>query len=192
MNRRGNLSAEALPWRATLTIDAIPEAGLHQEITAGPAELESMRKLSGLRQLSGARARFELSHAGRGRVRAVGRVVAVVGQTCVVTLEPMDSAVDEPIEALFVPVDEVDAVTKAMDKEAEATGQVPDPPEPIVNGMIDLGKLASDALFLAIDPYPRKPDAVFEPPAAIDDPDSHPFAALKALTGKSSTKPDEN
>ena len=45
-----------------------------------------------------------------------------------------------------------------------ATAEIPDPPEPIVNGVIDLGRLATDALFLGIDPYPRKPDAVFEPP----------------------------
>ena len=47
--------------------------------------------------------------------------------------------------------------------------------------MIDLGRLATDALFLAIDPYPRKPDAVFEPLVDAADPEDHPFAALKAL-----------
>ena len=50
-----------------------------------------------------------------------------------------------------------------------------------MNGVIDLGRLATDALFLAIDPYPRKPDAVFEPPVIAADPEDHPFAALKAL-----------
>ena len=41
--------------------------------------------------------------------------------------------------------------------------------------------VATDALFLAIDPYPRKPDAVFEPLIVAEDPEDHPFAALKAL-----------
>ena len=41
--------------------------------------------------------------------------------------------------------------------------------------------LATDALLLAIDPYPRKPDAVFEPVVEAADPEDHPFAALKAL-----------
>ena len=35
--------------------------------------------------------------------------------------------------------------------------------------------------FLAIDPYPRKPDAVFDVPVVPPDPEDHPFAALKAL-----------
>jgi len=47
--------------------------------------------------------------------------------------------------------------------------------------VIDLGRLATDALFLAVDPYPRRPDAVFEPPVEATDPNDHPFAALKAL-----------
>ncbi len=29
--------------------------------------------------------------------------------------------------------------------------------------MIDLGRVATDALYLAVDPYPRKPGVVFEP-----------------------------
>ena len=42
-------------------------------------------------------------------------------------------------------------------------------------------RLATDALLLAVDPYPRKPDVVFEPLVAPEDPEDHPFAALKAL-----------
>ena len=50
-----------------------------------------------------------------------------------------------------------------VDDAEESDEDTPDPPEPIVGGIIDLGRLATDALLLAIDPYPRKPDAVFEP-----------------------------
>ncbi len=56
-----------------------------------------------------------------------------------------------------------------------------DPPEPIVNGAIDLGALAVEFLMLGLDPYPRKPGAVFEPVIAPVDPADHPFAALGAL-----------
>jgi uncharacterized metal-binding protein YceD (DUF177 family) len=175
-----------------VAVDAIPDTGAVQELTASPAERDAMRQLAGVRDLTEARARFELTPAGRGRVRAVGRVNATVGQICVVTLEPIDSTIDEPVEALFVPESDLEAVTKAMDKEAETTGIMVDPPEPIVGGMIDVGKLAADALFLAIDPYPRKPDAVFEPPAVAEDPEGHPFAALKALQGVSPPKRDKS
>ena len=59
-----------------------------------------------------------------------------------------------------------------------------DPPEPIENGMIDLGRLATDVLYLAIDPYPRKPGAVFEPEVTAADPEDHPFAALKGAAAR--------
>jgi hypothetical protein len=36
-------------------------------------------------------------------------------------------------------------------------------------------------LYLAVDPYPRKPGAVFETVVEAADPEDHPFAALKAL-----------
>jgi hypothetical protein len=73
------------------------------------------------------------------------------------------------------------SLASTADAVVTADGDVPDSPEPIDNGIIDLGRLATDVLFLAIDPYPRKPGAVFEPEIVAVDPEDHPFAALKAL-----------
>ena len=42
------------------------------------------------------------------------------------------------------------------------------------------GAVATEFLLLGLDPYPRKPGAVFDAPPA-DDPASRPFAALAAL-----------
>ena len=58
--------------------------------------------------------------------------------------------------------------------------------EELVDGAIDLGAIAIEFLILGIDPYPRKADAVFEAPAAGDDPAAHPFAALAALASEAS------
>ena len=110
-----------------------------------------------------------------------GRVRARIGQTCVVTLDPIENDIDEPIDLIFAPPEQIPELADLVDEAAESDRDIPDPPEPIENGMIDLGRVATDALFLAIDPYPRKPDAVFEPLVAAPDPEDHPFAALKAL-----------
>ena len=52
-----------------------------------------------------------------------------------------------------------------------------DEPDPVVDGKIDLGALASEFFALGLDPYPRKPGAVF-----VEDANSEPgdwsFAAL--------------
>jgi hypothetical protein len=111
-------------------------------------------------------------------------VTARVGQVCVVSLDPIENDVIEEIDLLFVPESQVPALAETVDDDGDDAGEdAPDPPEPIVNGMIDLGRLATDALFLGVDPYPRKPDAVLELPSIADDPEDHPFAALKALKG---------
>jgi hypothetical protein len=88
------------------------------------------------------------------------------------------------LDATFAPPDQIPQLADLVDEAGESDTEIPDPPEPIENGFIDLGRLATDALFLAVDPYPRKPDAVFEPLVAAADPEDHPFAALKALQVK--------
>ena len=113
-----------------------------------------------------------------------GQVRARIGQTCVVTLDPIESDIDEAIDLVFAPPEQVPQMAALVDEAEHGDGETPDPPEPIENGIIDLGRLATDALYLAIDPYPRKPDAVFEPLVEAVDPEDHPFAALKALKVK--------
>ena len=112
---------------------------------------------------------------------STGRVRARIGQTCVVTLDPIENEIDEAIDLIFAPPEQIPELADLVDEAAESDAEIPDPPEPIENGVIDLGRLATDALFLGIDPYPRKPDAVFELPVVPPDPEDHPFAALKAL-----------
>ena len=104
---------------------------------------------------------------------------AKVGQTCVVTLEPIENGIDEEVDLIFAPAEDIAPQVDADDDDGES--EVADAPEPIENGMIDLGRLATDVLYLAIDPYPRKQGAVFEPQLVVPNPEDHPFAALKAL-----------
>lgn len=177
------------PWSMKVAVEQIPEAGLHHDLVANSTQLAGLRELGALRELSDVRAAFDVSPAGRGRVQVTGRVTARVGQVCVVTLDPVESMINETVDLLFAPEDQVAAIVKAMEDQAKTDEEQPDPPEAITEGMIDLGQLAADALFLGINPYPRKPDAAFEPPPIVEDPESHPFAALKALKDTPASPP---
>jgi uncharacterized metal-binding protein YceD (DUF177 family) len=168
------------PWRVLVNVAQISDDGLHREIEADAQARAAMAEIAGLRDISSVRAAFDLSHRSGGRVHVAGRVQAKVGQTCVVTLEPIENEIDEEVDLIFAPADEVAPLTDADDGERA----VAEPPEPIENDMIDLGRVATDVLYLAIDPYPRKAGAVFEPQLAAPDPGDHPFAALKALQDK--------
>ncbi|MGJ4944507.1 YceD family protein [Bradyrhizobium sp. HKCCYLS1011] len=172
----------ANPWRAPPVIVAqIPEAGLHREIEADQATREGIAGIADLPEVISAHASFDVTLKRDGKVHVEGRVQARVGQICVVTLDPIESEIDEPIDQMFAPPEQIPELSDMSEDDGEGDADVPDPPEPIVNGQIDLARLATDALFLGIDPYPRKPGAVFEQAVAADDPQDHPFAALKSL-----------
>jgi hypothetical protein len=175
------MTGKADPWSVPVTVAQIPDTGLHCDIEADPAVRDAMAAVAGLRGILSASASLDVAPKGGGRVHVAGRVRARIGQTCVVTLDPIENDIDEPVDLIFAPPDQIPELADLVDEVADSDAEIPDPPEPIVNGVIDLGRLATDAVFLAIDPYPRKPDAVFEPPVVPEDPEDHPFAALKAL-----------
>ena len=104
-----------------------------------------------------------------GDVIVTGRIQAKVVQACVVTLEPVIEEIDTDIFKRYS--------ARADEPEAEAE----DPIEPIVEGEIEIGDLMVQNLALALDPYPRSPEAEFE---VVDDDagkPSGPFAALAEL-----------
>jgi uncharacterized metal-binding protein YceD (DUF177 family) len=181
MNRPNSMTNKPDPWSVPVTVAQIPETGLHRDIEAGPAAREAMAELADLREVLSASASLDVTPKGGGRFHVAGRVRARVGQICVVTLDPIENDIDEEIDLIFAPPEQIPELSTLVDESAESGDEIPDPPEPIVNGVIDLGRLATDALFLGIDPHPRRPDAVFEPPLVTENPEDHPFAALKAL-----------
>jgi len=181
MNRTKSMTDKPDPWSVPVTVAQIPDTGLHRDIEADRAVRDAMAEAAGLREILSASASLDVTPKSGGRVHVAGHVRARIGQTCVVTLEPIENDIDEPIDLIFAPPEQIPQLADLVDDSIESGAEIPDPPEPIVNGVIDLGRLATDALFLGIDPYPRRPDAVFEAPVVAADPEDHPFAALKAL-----------
>lgn len=154
------------PWSVPVAVDDVPETGLHIE-TEAPAEVRAqLIKLANLRDLPHLSAVFDLTRRGGG-LQVAGQVKARVGQTCVVTLDPLESDLDETIDLLFGPAGAASADNK-------------EPPEPLIEGKVDLGAIATEFLLLGIDPYPRKAGAEFAAIKTADD-SSKPFAALEAL-----------
>src|ERR1700759_5343165 len=180
-DRGASHGAERGPWRAFVPVAQIPDSGLHREIVADEATRGAMAEAAGVRGIPSAHASFDLTPRSGDRVQVRGRVQARVGQTCVVTLEPLENDIDEEVDLIFAPAEQI----AELDEPSESDGnhETVDPPEPIENGMIDLGRLATDVLYLAVDPYPRKEGAEFVAEVEAADPEDHPFAALKALKG---------
>jgi len=178
---RPEMTAKPDPWRVPVAVEKIPDTGLHRDIEADAATLGAVAEVGGLREVLSAQASFDVTPQSGGRFHVTGHVRARIGQTCVVTLDPIENDIDEAIDIIFAPPEQIPQLADLVDDAAESSEDIPDPPEPIENGFIDLGRVATDALYLAVDPYPRKPDVVFEPLVEAADPEDHPFAALKAL-----------
>jgi uncharacterized metal-binding protein YceD (DUF177 family) len=163
------------PWAVPVALDDIPDTGLHMEIDADAETRAALAAHAGVREVPQLFATFDLVRLGAG-VHVTGRVQARVGQTCVVTLDPIENTIDEAVDVQFVPgADAAEAghVVDMADEDEE-------PPVPLVGGKVDLGALVTEFLLLGIDPYPRKPGVEFAPPQAAEA-GGHPFSGLEAL-----------
>jgi uncharacterized metal-binding protein YceD (DUF177 family) len=125
-----------------------------------------------------------LSRSGES-VTAAGTLRAEVTQSCVATGEPVEQIVEEEFRIEFRPHPHASAPEEEVElSESEMDVVFYD------SGSVDLGEVIADTLSLALDPYPRLPDAELalreagvetEEEARIA---SSPFAALKDLKGK--------
>ena len=163
-------------WHVPVRLEDVPETGLHLDLVADAEVRAGLAALAGVRDIPRLGAAIDLAHQGGG-LRATGRVFATIGQDCVVTLDPLENDLDEAIDVVFAPPAAADAATQD-DQDDDATGD--EPPEALVDGTADLGPVLADVLVLGIDRYPRKPGAVFAPPAEAGAGDS-PFAVLAKL-----------
>lgn len=166
----------ATPWQFPVALDDVPEPGERFELVADADIRQAVARTIGLRDLPRLEANLEVGRQGASGLRVTGRVSATVGQTCVVTLEPLVSEIEEDVDLVFMPR----SANGKPGEEAGVLANSADNTEPLIDGQIDLGALASEFLVLGINPYPRKPGAVFQPPQDAT-PDQGPFAVLNAL-----------
>lgn len=109
-------------------------------------------------------------------VELQGRWSARVVYRCGVTLEPFEAALTGAFTIHAVP--EGSQLAEDTD-EVELDAESEDPPDVLEDDRIDVGAYLVEHLALELDPFPRKPGAVFEPPP-VSEPES-PFAVLRRL-----------
>ena len=154
--------------------------GFDFDIAPTPDEAAALARLLGaqaVRKLRFAGSLSPLDGGGWGLDATLG---ASVVQTCVVTLEPVTTRVDQTVRRRFLPMPGFRAAELVIDPEED------EEIEPL-GDRIDLGLVVIEALALALPAYPRKEGAVLDAAAAgaLDDAaEPKPFAALAALRGK--------
>jgi len=152
-----------------VSLDRIGPDGLDYTVEASPAECGALALRMDLPAVHAMSCAFHLERQGRDMVLARGVLRARIRQTCVVTLEDFDLALEERFRLRFVPAGQV---SEEVDPEG-------DDEIPFTGNEIDLGEAAAEQLGLALDPYPRMPGA--ELPEQAADPAENPFAVLRRL-----------
>jgi len=170
------------PISKMLRVDELKD-GEERSIDVNRAERETIAALLDLVALDDLRFTFRIHRRGEGRLALSGTLTAAVTQTCVVSLEPVASTLEVPVEIEFWPRHLIEDRAETID-EAASHGTL-DWPEPIVDGKIDLGPVIYETFATSLDPYPKREGVSFEwsepgASASEEKPES-PFAALKQL-----------
>ena len=149
-------------------------AGVQRRLTPDAEALKRIARVLDLQSLEAFEVDINLVPTVSGW-RLEGRVVADAVQTCGLTLEPLPVHVDRKFS-----VQMVEATEREQDEDSEIDLELDDDsPDQIEGGSLDLGQYAVEQLALSLDPFPRKPGAVFEQPKEPGE--ISPFAVLKGL-----------
>ncbi len=174
------MSGEA-PWRETVRLAEAARGPLTRRLVADAPARSRIAGALGLDRLDRLEAdvRLEPWLDGAG-IEADWS--ADIGQTCGVTLEPFESRLQGRFHLRVLPSGSPNAEAAEAGQELTLTLEDEDPPDLVEGGLIDLGDYVVEHLALEIDPFPRKPGAVFEP--LEPEPGDSPFAALARLSPK--------
>ncbi len=139
--------------------DTIGVTSKASTVVARPDERAALAKRFDLLALDELAAELDIVRDAAG-IRVTGTMHARGEQACVVSAEPVAFALDEPIELRFSEAaipdgDEVELGAADLDV------------MPLDGDALDLGEAVAQSLGLALDPYPRAPDAARAAAAAL-------------------------
>ena len=144
------------------------------------AQAKALAQVLGIEAARKVRLTGVLAPVGRRDWHFKGTLGATVVQPCVVTLAPVTTRIDDPVERTWV-----EGLEPTTAEESETPEDVTQEP---LGQSLDIGALLTEALALALPLYPRASDAelrdaVFTEPGkdALRDEDTRPFAGLAAL-----------
>jgi uncharacterized metal-binding protein YceD (DUF177 family) len=167
--------------------DAIGPQRQVREISADAEERRQLARRFGLLSLDRLEATVELRRHAGDVIRLTGRLAADVVQSCVVSLAPVPAHIEADFETSYSA-----AAAESPEVDLDPLGE--DAPEPLVGGGIDLGEAVAQQLAVALDPYPRAPGVVWNPPDEAGEESGEarsgeargrrPFAGLAALQGR--------
>jgi hypothetical protein len=168
------------PLHRLFDLGELTQAGSEIAVSAGPGELKPLAEWLDVEAVKRLSAAVTLTRLSQTRFSYAAELIADVVQSCVVTLEPIETHIVRPVARELHLVSHLQTQGRVH---VLAPGEE-DGPEEIDSPRYDLCAPLLEELALAIDPYPRKQGVEFALPAAAGEPPQSPFAALKDLKTK--------
>jgi hypothetical protein len=102
---------------------------------------------------------YDIEPLPQGRYLVKGLLTAVLEQSCVVTLAPVRTVIEESFDIEFWPTDQLARPAAAA---SDHSALAADDPEPIENHRLAIGRVIYELVAAAVDPYPRAAGAEFD------------------------------
>jgi uncharacterized metal-binding protein YceD (DUF177 family) len=167
------------PWSVPVRLSDIARQPLSRRLEPDEATRAAIAKGLDLEALPAFSAEVSVSPWNDG-AEVQGRWTATVTYRCGLTLEPFDDDLSGRFTVRAVPQSSpLASQAESPGEELEVDLEADDPPDVLETDALDLGAYLVEHLALELEPLPRKPGAVFEPPVQAE-PES-PFAVLKQL-----------
>ena len=198
LKQPNKMSLPQSEWFYPFHVENIPSAGKTVKMVAEEPYLKAMTERLGILELKSLAAELRLTLQNGGHILNItGHLRAEVVQECVVTLQPVQSVIEDDFEAWYADHDKAIPFNRAKHhmKAIEEGDEVPileekDDPEALIDGQVDLGEVVIQFLSLSINPYPRAEEAadclapsteaeVAKPVVGTSNLRPNPFSALK-------------
>ena len=153
------------PLSRPIALADVTADGVTVEIVAAEAERAALAETCELIAIASLGASLVVSPWAKVGIRVTGQVHAKITQPCVVTLEPVVTTVDEPVDVRLAPSTESRRFHRPLliDGAIVLDPEGDDPPDFFDGNIIDLGAIVAEFFVLGIEPYPRKPGVDFDP-----------------------------
>jgi hypothetical protein len=178
-----NVTTADRPFSYKVKVGHISLNPVEVRLEADEAERKGLAALWDVVSVEELKAELKINRWKRDGVRVRGTVKARIVQECVVSLDPVETEINEEFEQLFVPEGSKLArvpIQPSGEMVMDPEGQ--DLPETFVGDTIDAGVVVAEFAAMGIDPYPRKPGLDFEDhieDTGENDVKPSSFAALK-------------
>ncbi len=157
------MSQATSPISFPVNVARLPQRGMSVVLEADAETRGALAAAHDVLEVVSLRADLVATSWKKGGVRIAGRLRATIVQACIVSLEPVETKIDEEVSALFLPEgSKLVAPARSADGEILLDAEGDDAPETFSGDTIDVGSLVEEFFELGIDPYPRKGGASLE------------------------------